>query len=467
MGPHNLASLEPQIQRWVRQLRLVNPGRQAVALYADNSVEWLAIDLACQRARMDLIPIPTFFTDQQVHRLLSTHPTAGVLTTAAMSQRLEFDGGRRMPCHQEGWVWQILESPEITPAGEGRKVTFTSGSTAEPKPIVLSSSTQWQTAGALRAVRQELALHRHLCMLPLPVLLENVAGAYACLLSGGEVMIPASDEVGLTGSSGFDGDKAWHLLDCSGADSIILLPQMLSIMIEKARRAPPLKNLRLIAVGGARVLEETVLEARAIGLPVYQGYGLSEACSVVSLNTPTADRPKSVGRPLDHVSIRIAGDGEILVTPRRRDTSNADDVSEIHTGDLGHLDADGFLYIDGRKKNLIITSFGRNISPEWPESLLEREAVVSQCLVFGDNQSSLSALLVPSNGGVGDRDLAAAVDRVNAQLPDYAQITNWQRASQAFTPLNGLATPNGRPRRAAILQSIREEIHHEVLLPHP
>lgn len=466
MKSHSLASLQPDIQRWVQQLLLVNPGRQTVALHAENSIDWLAIDLACQQAKMDLIPIPTFFTDQQVHRLLSTHPTAGVLTTAGPSQRLQFDGGRRMPCPQEGWVWRTLESPRIARAGEGRKVTFTSGSTAEPKPIALSSSTQWQTAGALRTVRQELALHRHLCMLPLPVLLENVAGAYACLLSGGEVMIPDSDEVGLTGSSGFDGDKAWHLLGCSGADSIILLPQMLSIMIEKARRAPPLKHLRLIAVGGARVPEETILEARAIGLPVYQGYGLSEACSVVSLNTPTADRPRSVGRPLDHVSIRIAGDGEILVTPRQSDPDSEADP-EIHTGDLGHLDADGFLYIDGRKKNLIITSFGRNISPEWPESLLERESVVSQCLVFGDNQSSLSVLLVPANGRVGDHELAAAVDHVNAQLPDYAQITTWRRASQAFTPVNGLATPNGRPRRAAILQSLTEETHHEALLPHP
>jgi long-chain acyl-CoA synthetase len=466
MDAHSLASLQPKVQSWVQHLRLVNPGRQTVALFADNSIEWLAIDLACQQAKMDLIPIPTFFTDQQVHRLLSTHPTAGVLTTAGLSQRLKFDGGRSVPCHQKGWAWRTLESPWIAPAGKGRKVTFTSGSTAEPKPIVLSSSTQWQTAVALRAVRQELVLHRHLCMLPLPVLLENVAGAYACLLSGGEVMIPASDEVGLTGSSGFDADKAWHLLSCSGADSIILLPQMLSIMIEKARRAPPLKHLRLIAVGGARVPEETILEARAIGLPVYQGYGLSEACSVVSLNTPTADRPQSVGRPLDHVSIRIAEDSEILATPRRSDSSNAV-VAEIHTGDLGHLDADGFLYIDGRKKNLIITSFGRNVSPEWPESLLERESVVSQCLVFGDNQSSLSVLLVPANGRVFDHELAAAVDRVNAQLPDYAQITTWQRASQAFTPVNGLVTPNGRPRRAAILQSLTEESHHEALLPHP
>lgn len=466
MDAHSLSSLQPDIERWVQQLLLVNPGRQTVALYADNSIEWLVIDLACQQAKMDFIPIPTFFTDQQVHRLLSTHPTAGVLTTAGPGQRLQLASGRSMPCHQEGWVWQTLGSPRIAPAGKGRKVTFTSGSTAEPKPIVLSYSTQWKTALALRAVRQELALHRHLCMLPMPVLLENVAGAYACLVSGGEVMIPASDEVGLTGSSGFDVDKAWHLLGCSSADSIILLPQMLSVMIEKARRAPPLKDLRLIAVGGARVPEETILEARAVGLPVYQGYGLSEACSVVSLNTPTADRPRSVGRPLDHVSIRIAQDGEILVTPRQSDP-DSEANPEIHTGDLGHLDADGFLYIDGRKKNLIITSFGRNISPEWPESLLERESVVSQCLVFGDNQSSLSVLLVPNDGGVADCELAAAVDRVNAQLPDYAQITTWQRAAQPFTPLNGLATPNGRPRRAAILQSLIEETHHEALLPHP
>ena len=108
MDAHSLASLQPKVQSWVQHLRLVNPGRQTVALFADNSIEWLAIDLACQQAKMDLIPIPTFFTYQQVHRLLSMHPTAGVLTTAGPSQRLQFASGRSMPCHQEGWVWRTL-----------------------------------------------------------------------------------------------------------------------------------------------------------------------------------------------------------------------------------------------------------------------------------------------------------------------------------------------------------------------
>jgi long-chain acyl-CoA synthetase len=449
------ATLQPMVDAWARHLLEVNPRRLTVALLADNSIDWLAIDLACQQTRMDLIPIPTFYTGGQVRQLRTEHPSIGVLTTTDLADRIEPASSPMPPCPVKGWTWRAQDSSLEGDAGDGRKLTFTSGSTAAPKPIVLSADQQWQTAAALRSIRKGLRLERHLCMLPLPVLLENVAGAYACLLADGELIIPPTRAVGLIGSSKFDAARLWDMLMKTRANSIIVLPQMLTDLLSVARHAPPLKDLRLLAVGGARVPAETIREARDAGLPAYQGYGLSEACSVVSLNSPEADRLESVGRPLQHVRVRIAADGEIIVQPWA--ATGISDVPEIKTGDLGHLDADGFLYVDGRKKNLIITSFGRNVSPEWPESLLEREPTVAQCLVHGDNQASLKALLVPAHEQVSDRELEASVHQVNQQLPDYAQIASWQRMTQAFTPANGLATPNGRPRRAAILQTLIKE----------
>lgn len=449
------ATLQPMVDVWARHLLAVNPGRSTVALFADNSTNWLAIDLACQQTRMDLIPVPTFYTDEQLQRLLKEYPSIGVLTTTDLANRIEPASSSMPPCPVKGWTWRAQDTSLEGDAGDGRKLTFTSGSTAAPKPIVLSATSQWQTAAALRPLRKALPLERHLCMLPLPVLLENVAGAYACLLADGELIIPPTKAVGLVGSSKFDAACAWDMLIKTRANSIIVLPQMLTDLISLASHAPPLKDLRLLAVGGARVPAETIREARDAGLPAYQGYGLSEACSVVSLNSPEADRPESVGRPLRHVRVRIAADGEIIVQPWA--ATGSSDVPEIKTGDLGHLDADGFLYVDGRKKNLIITSYGRNVSPEWPESLLEREPTVAQCVVHGDNQAGLQALLVPAHEQVSDQELEVAVHQVNQQLPDYAQIASWRRTTQAFTPANGLATPNGRPRRAAILQTLIKE----------
>ncbi len=119
------------------------------------------------------------------------------------------------------------------------------------------------------------------------------------------------------------------------------------------------------------------------------------------------------------------------------------------SGDLGHLDADGFLYIDGRKKDILITGFGRNVSPEWPEAALAGSASVAQALVVGEGQPYLAALIVPRPGLDSAAQIQAAVDLANAELPDYAQVRRWVVAAP-FTVANGQATANGRPRRAAI-----------------
>jgi long-subunit acyl-CoA synthetase (AMP-forming) len=134
--------------------------------------------------------------------------------------------------------------------------------------------------------------------------------------------------------------------------------------------------------------------------------------------------------------------GEVQVRPR--------DGEWIATGDLGRLDADGFLYIEGRRKHVLITSYGRNVSPEWPEAELVAGRAIAQAAVFGEAQPRLCALVVPAEPGLPDAAIDAQVRAANARLPDYARIVRWLRADAPFTPQNGLATANGRPRRDAL-----------------
>lgn len=441
----------------ISSLRAALQARRAphapVALLADNSPEWLAADLATQQLGLTLVPLPLFFTPAQWAHVLQESGASAVLAPAG-APLSAFGFGDPIDCGGPLQLYQAATASDRAAPADTQKITFTSGTTAAPKGVCLSTAQQWELARALQQGVAPLQLERHLCLLPFAVLLENIAGPYTAMLSGATTICPPLAEVGLAGASQFDPQRCLDAIARYQAQSIIVLPQMLQAML--AVMAPGdsrTATLRFIAVGGAKVPARLLAAARARDLPVFEGYGLSECCSVVALNLPGSERSGSVGKPLPHRPVRIAADGEIEVGGTLAHYLGMAPAAEgwLATGDLGHLDQDGYLYIDGRKKDILITGFGRNISPEWPEAALLGTGVLAQVLVVGDGLPWLSALLVPATPGVTLAQLQQAVDLANQELPDYAQLRRWTLV-QPFTPANGQATPNGRPRRAAIQQ---------------
>ena len=244
---------------------------------------------------------------------------------------------------------------------------------------------------------------------------------------------------------------------------MILVPELLRILVNGAESswAVPASG-RFFAVGGARVSPTLLQRAEAAGLPVFEGYGLSECASVVCLNTPAAARRGSVGAVLPHARMRIADSGEIHVAgavmagyvgAARQPTTR-----EVATGDLGRIDAEGFVYVSGRAKNLFINSYGRNLSPEWIESELAQEPAVGQAIVFGEARPNVVALIVPSHPGVPASAIAEGVSRANARLPAYARVARYHVATERFSIANGLLTGNGRPRREKVLERYADTI---------
>jgi long-chain acyl-CoA synthetase len=235
--------------------------------------------------------------------------------------------------------------------------------------------------------------------------------------------------------------------------SLILVPELLrGIMAATAFGTMQLPNLTLVAVGGAKVAPDLISMARSLKLPVFEGYGLTECASVVAVNAPSGDRPGTVGKPLTHTSLSFTGDGEIVV---EGDTflgyaGHGSQLGATKTGDIGHLDEDGFLHVTGRKSNLIITSFGRNVSPEWVESELLAEPVIRHALVFGEGQAQLRALIAPVFPNIEREHVAASIERANARLPAYARIGAFELMAP-LTVESGHLTGNGRPRRQTIL----------------
>jgi len=442
-------------RRW---LDAIAPQDARFALLADNGIAWAVADRALHDCRRVNVPLPGYFTPTQLEHVLQSASIDLILTDSP--QRLMGTGnGWRTIGAAPGSGLLVLRRAAVgssrapLPAGT-TKITFTSGSTGQPKGVCLSAEAIERVAQSLADATGQLGVQRHLCLLPLATLLDNIAGLVAAPLNGVTTLVPSLAETGIN----YAGVNVAALLACierHEPGSMILVPELLRVLvasIHRGWRAP--QSLRFIAVGGATVAPELLSQADAAGLPVYEGYGLSECASVVALNTPSARRRGSVGRPLPHATVRIDGSGELHVSGTTMlgylgdpiDTANR----EIATGDLGHVDADGYLYLHGRAKNLLITSLGRNVSPEWVERELLAEAPIGQAVVFGDSRPWLTALIVPSQRSIAAHDIDAAIEHANSRLPNYAQIRSWLPAAAAFSVTDGTLTANGRPRRDAL-----------------
>ncbi|MBU3694441.1 MAG: long-chain fatty acid--CoA ligase [Rhodocyclaceae bacterium] len=171
-----------------------------------------------------------------------------------------------------------------------------------------------------------------------------------------------------------------------------------------------------------------------------------------TLNLPGADRPGSAGRPLPHARVRVDARGELMVAGALAlgYIGQAPAAGEeLATGDIGHIDAEGFVWVRGRRDNLIITGLGRNVSPEWVESCLRESPCIAQAVVLPDGTGALQAVVWPA-ADASDDDLDRAVARANRQLPDYARVGRCLRARRPLDAANGLATPGGKPLRGAI-----------------
>ena len=430
---------------------------QRVGLLLGNGCAWALLDLALLSHAAVCVPMPAFFSDAQLRHLIDDAGLDSIITDeplriaqligAAEGRVLEV-AGRSLTCH----ALRPLHVPALPPATA--KLTYTSGTTGHPKGVCLTAAHIERVAIALSEAVDAGPGDRACTLLPLSTLLANIGGLYAPLYSGGTAWLPDLAE-GMSGSTDLRSASLLAMLQRVRPTVTIVVPQLLKALVDGvASGAPVPTSLRFIAVGGAPTAPALLARARALGLPVYQGYGLSEAGSVVSLNLPGQRRLGSVGRPLPHVKVRIAQDGEVMVSGHLfsgyLDDANRP-AAELATGDLGFINPDGYLYITCRKKTSYATALGRNLAPEWIERALTADPVIAQAAVFGAGRPFNIAVIVPSSAAAL-AEIGAAIGAANASLPDYARVARWISASQAFSYRNGLADGAGALRREAIAQ---------------
>ncbi len=249
-------------------------------------------------------------------------------------------------------------------------------------------------------------------------------------------------------------------------------------------------RIRIFSAGGAPLAPELAEFFWSVNLPVYQGYGLTETSPVVSANSPRANRVGTVGRPIPHVEVKIAEDGEILVKgpcvmqgyyhkpDETREVFTAD--GWFRTGDIGRLDDDGFLIITDRKKELLKTAGGKFVAPAPIENLLKASPYISNAMVVGDRKKFVSVLIVPNFATIegaarkagrefasarqmsGDpwvRDLLTVeLERLTAPLAQYEKPKRFAVVEQDFTYASGQLTYTLKLKRRVIEEQYRDVI---------
>ena len=248
-------------------------------------------------------------------------------------------------------------------------------------------------------------------------------------------------------------------------------------------------RLKAMVSGGAPLNYDVGLFFIALGVPLFQGYGQTEAAPVISANLPKRIKLKTVGPPLKGVEVKIAADGEILVRGElvMKGYWNDPDATLLaidkegwlHTGDVGQIDDDGYIEITDRKKDIIVNSGGDNVSPQHIQGILCLEESIGQAMAYGDKKPYISALIVPdpdfaaawggTHGVSGDLKtlstnaefrsvIVKAVEHANSQLSPVEKVRKFVIAPQQFSVENGQMTPTLKVRRHAIIKEYGAEL---------
>ena len=249
--------------------------------------------------------------------------------------------------------------------------------------------------------------------------------------------------------------------------------KLINIIVEELVRKKIKKqfggNLKAFVSGGGALDQEIGEFLNSIGLPTLQGYGLTETSPVVSCNPIHKIRVETVGPPFKGNQVKIADDGEILVKGenvmlgywnKKEETDKVIINGWLHTGDIGEIDPkDGYLKITDRKKDIIVSAGGDNISPAKIENMITNEPEVDQCMVYGDKKNYIVALIVPNKDFLNQKEkIQDAIEKINKKLTLLEKIKKIQLIDESFSIENGLMTPTMKVKRKKVTEKYKNQL---------
>lgn len=375
----------------------------------------------------------------------------------------------------------IIEAGAAIGSDDVASLIYTSGTTGGPKGVMLTHGNFASNVSASHEVLKMTTEDVLLSSLPLSHVFERTAGYYVPLSAGATIAYAESLR-----SVGRNMLEVRPTIMCAVPRQY---EQMCAQMARRsgsggARRAQPSDllggRLRFFISGGAALPKSVAESFQAMGITILEGYGLTESSPVISVNREGAVKLGTVGPPLPGVEVKIAEDGEILTRGGHvmkgyhgleAETRAAIDAEGwLHTGDIGHLDEDGYLVITDRKKNLLVLANGKNVAPQPIENQLKLSPFIQEVMLVGDGQKAVSALVVPAYDrvrahldlDVNDQELAendaaralikTEVDRLSADLAEFEKVKRLALLPAPFSMEAGELTPTLKLKRKVVTQ---------------
>jgi long-chain acyl-CoA synthetase len=248
-----------------------------------------------------------------------------------------------------------------------------------------------------------------------------------------------------------------------------LLNLIVDVLVRKKIKKQFGGNLKAFVSGGGALDKEIGEFLNSVGLPTLQGYGLTETSPVVSCNPIHKIKVETVGPPFRGNQVKIAEDGEILVKGenvmlgywnKKKETDEVIIDGWLHTGDIGKIDPeDGYLKITDRKKDIIVSAGGDNISPAKIENMITNELEIDQCMVYGDKKNYLVALIVPNKDFLREKEkINNVIEKINKKLTLLEKIKKIQLVDENFSIENGLMTPTMKVKRKKVIEKYKNQL---------
>lgn len=502
-----------EVDRRARALASALAGRgvqagDRVAILGRTSLEWALLDCALLALGAVVVPVYPTSSAAQIEHILRDSGSAYFVAED------ESDGARlRAAGAGEVWTFALIAEWTATEidvdldariaavhADDLAMIVYTSGTTGVSKGCLITHRNMFVSSA--NTVRQTGELFDGTTVLGLP--LSHVFGQtilFACLFGGSRThLLPGiSDLVPVLPTLrptflalipyGLEKIRKYCRTLLSGTEEQEAVARGLALLRDQATPQPsdhPVAaafggQLRYVISGGASLDESTIGFYAGFGVVLLNCYGLTEAATAVTVSAPETNRLDTVGRPIPGTSVAIADtDGEVLVggphvSPgywgAAADQTVVDDEGWLHTGDIGELDADGYLRITGRKKEILVTSGGKNVAPAPLEDRVRLHPLVSNCMVVGDGRDYVTALVTLDPVQVqrwrgdhpdGDVEAAvqAAVDDANSLVSRAESIRAFRIVDGDFTVDDGLLTSSRKLRRAAIAAAYSADIEY-------